>query len=670
MWLIGLLCTFLVALIESLPLFGTLVPGSITMTAIGALIGAAILPPIATFIAAILGAFAGDCLGFWLGDRYHATIRTAWPLNKLSKWINYSEKFFSNHGGKSIIIGRFIGPTRAAMPLIAGILRFTWMQFLGPAILAAVLWSLIYTLPGILLGALALEFPAGDITKVLMFGLASIFILWALFWTLQFFFKNLVRFINWRIRIWWDWLNRHETSSLFIRLISNRQQPDDYRQLTLTLLFLISGVLLLLLWINVIAQGAWTHANLPLFYLLQSLRSPSMDHFWVLITILASPKNLPICALLIAAGLAICKQWRAAVHLLLLVSLIFIGAGGMKMLHFSPRPAVGLAYVDPSSSFPSGHCALAMAIFGFLAFLTTKVFPRQRWSTLFFTILILLVGASRLFLGQHWLTDVLGAWLLGCCVLLIVIISYQRLPKISSALNLSRRRWLAILGVGILIPWIISAALHDKTELRDTAQAWPKITLSYQQWWRQPSEHVPLYRLDRFGKVAQPFNVQWAGTLDDIQTFLVDHGWEILDFHPGVKTAMQRFVSNAPAHNMPMISWLYQNQPPVVIFIKHLDRTADIMELRLWDSGVTFSDSTLPLWIGIVTYHTPPEKLLRFPQHYIPLQSSDVLLKLSRQYKNFDIQLVHIPTATQPERIQLLQWDGNIFILQPTSTNR
>src|ERR1700738_5641097 len=90
---LGLLVTFGIAFIESLPLLGTLFPGSVTMTAIGVLIGATVLPGIPTFFAAIFGAFLGDCLGFWLGYRYHAKIRSIWPFNKMGKWLNYGEKF-------------------------------------------------------------------------------------------------------------------------------------------------------------------------------------------------------------------------------------------------------------------------------------------------------------------------------------------------------------------------------------------------------------------------------------------------------------------------------------------------------------------------------------------------------------------------------------------------
>ena len=91
-----------------------------------------------------------------------------------------------------------------------------------------------------------------------------------------------------------------------------------------------------------------------------------------------------------------------------------------------------LVLVD-SSSFPSAHSAQAVATYGALAYLAGRAAPRwgQRvaaWTTA--SLIALLVGFSRLYLGVHWLTDVLGGYALGAAWLAIVITAtatYQRL---------------------------------------------------------------------------------------------------------------------------------------------------------------------------------------------------------------------------------------------------
>ena len=111
----------------------------------------------------------------------------------------------------------------------------------------------------------------------------------------------------------------------------------------------------------------------------------------------------------------------------------------VKKIYLSPRPS-GLVWVNPSSSFPSGHTCLSVAVLGFLAFLTVEIIGKS-WRKLIYTltvILILLISVSRLFLGQHWVMDIIGAWALGLSILLLATISYRRVsptqfrPKIEN----------------------------------------------------------------------------------------------------------------------------------------------------------------------------------------------------------------------------------------------
>ncbi len=667
--MMGMLLAFVIALIESLPVLGTVFPGSITMTAIGALVGAAILPATPTIICAIAGAFLGDFLGFWLGNRYHEKIRLIWPLNKLKKFVNYGENFFVKHGGKGIIIGRFIGPTRAAMPLIAGILRYPQKKFIPVALLASILWSLVYMAPGILLGALAMEFSHAEMSKVFLDGLAVIVALWLTFWLLQFFFKQLSRAINRKFQQCWEWLSQVKPGFL-VRLIRNQQHPHDFHQLKILFMAVMCGILFLLVWFEVCHHGSLIQINQPLFYLLQSFRSPRMDKIWTLFTILGSPEALLAASLLAALGLAIYKQWRASTHLLLLG---FISTGAIevfKKIYFSARPA-GLMVIDHTSSFPSGHTTMSVAVLGFLAFITARVIPRNcRWLLYtFFCLLIFLISISRLFLGQHWITDILGSWLLGLSILLFITLSYRRMPKTRGILRINKIRWMAIILLSVLLPWICAGWFTFKNILLNTQIVQPNITLNLNQWWQQPTQLVPLYRPDRLGKLGEPFNVQWAGNLADIQKFLLDHGWELAAKRSEMYSALARFTSHEPEFNMPLLPKIYRNKAPQAFFIKRLANSPDIIELRLWQSGVAFTDSTTPLWLGVLTYHIPPEKIFHFARRYFRLQSSNVLIYNQPQTDDSSFEIVNIPKEQQPEKIRAQQWDGNVFVIYTMPSN-
>lgn len=103
----------------------------------------------------------------------------------------------------------------------------------------------------------------------------------------------------------------------------------------------------------------------------------------------------------------------------------------VKLLVARPRPSADLVSVVEelaSYSFPSGHVMFYTAFFGFLYFLTFSLLRRSLRRTLllfFFGSLVVLVGPSRIYLGQHWASDVLGGYLLGSLTLAVVILVYR-----------------------------------------------------------------------------------------------------------------------------------------------------------------------------------------------------------------------------------------------------
>lgn len=89
----SLFITFLISLTESLAIVGSIVPGSVTMTAIGILAGSGIMRIDLTLLAAILGAVAGDSLSYLLGYYYSDRLLEIWPFSKYPKWIHYGKDF-------------------------------------------------------------------------------------------------------------------------------------------------------------------------------------------------------------------------------------------------------------------------------------------------------------------------------------------------------------------------------------------------------------------------------------------------------------------------------------------------------------------------------------------------------------------------------------------------
>lgn len=164
------LVVFGVALAESLAIVGVLVPGVIILLGAGALIGTGVLDFWSITAWAVAGAIVGDGLSYWLGHHFeYLTARWRWfrlHPDHLEKGI----RFFHDYGDISIALGRFFGPIRAIVPLVAGLMRMPPKRFFIANVLSALVWAPAYLAPGILLG----ELGSGDDLRYLVFPAAAV----------------------------------------------------------------------------------------------------------------------------------------------------------------------------------------------------------------------------------------------------------------------------------------------------------------------------------------------------------------------------------------------------------------------------------------------------------------------------------------------------------------
>jgi undecaprenyl-diphosphatase len=141
------------------------------------------------------------------------------------------------------------------------------------------------------------------------------------------------------------------------------------------------------------------------------------------------PQDVIITGLIILIVYGFGLRWEAIMSLIAAVFSTAINVL-VKDLVQRPRPTSNLVNVFAtlkSYSFPSGHVMFYLGFFGFIWFLAfTLLKPSLKRSLLlvFFGILIVLIGVSRVYLGEHWASDVLGSYLLGSLTLVAIIQFY------------------------------------------------------------------------------------------------------------------------------------------------------------------------------------------------------------------------------------------------------
>lgn len=148
-WL-AYLTLFLAALLEAVPVLGSVIPGSTIILALSALVPSGELELQWVLLAAIAGALVGDGSAFWAGHRSQREILSTWPLTNYPRVVAQSEAFFQRWDIWAVFFARFVPPVRAFVPVTAGALAMPPSRFYPVNILAVLLWAPAHVLPGVM----------------------------------------------------------------------------------------------------------------------------------------------------------------------------------------------------------------------------------------------------------------------------------------------------------------------------------------------------------------------------------------------------------------------------------------------------------------------------------------------------------------------------------------
>jgi membrane protein DedA with SNARE-associated domain len=143
------------AFAESLAVVSLLVPSTVLLLGIGALVGANGLEFWPVWLGAAISAILGDWLSYAIGYRFKHAGFDIWPLSSHKHLSARGEQFFVKWRAWGVFLGRFIGPMRAVVPLVAGIFAVPMILFQMANIASAFVWAFVMLAPGAGLTALA-----------------------------------------------------------------------------------------------------------------------------------------------------------------------------------------------------------------------------------------------------------------------------------------------------------------------------------------------------------------------------------------------------------------------------------------------------------------------------------------------------------------------------------
>jgi membrane protein DedA with SNARE-associated domain/membrane-associated phospholipid phosphatase len=417
------------AFLETGAFVGLVAPGETIVMAAGVVAGQGTIDLLPLIGLVWLSAVLGDTTSFFIGKRLgRRFLEKHGPRFKITEArLKQVESYFERHGGKTILIGRFIGLVRALAPFIAGSSGLPYRRFIPYSIVGTGLWSTLFCTIGYLFYR---SFDkVAHLVGQAVFGFGV---------TVAVIVGVVVAYR--RRREISDWFTAHERHPLvrpllavarplhrrivrpvthvampYVRFAFERISPGGLG-LEFTTLLAIAGVGIFV-FVTYLTQLAGdpgpTAFDSEWLDLADRIRNDMLVDIAKMVTELGAFPTVATLVVATAVLLVVRKRYAEALVLVLGLALIFIAVNVTKDELGRARPG-GALVASSGDAYPSGHAAYATAWVAVAVALTRRL--RLVTSGVLVTIALVIaaaVGASRVYLRVHWASDVAGGWGLG-----------------------------------------------------------------------------------------------------------------------------------------------------------------------------------------------------------------------------------------------------------------
>ncbi len=580
---------------ESLAIVGLIVPGVAIMFGIGALISAGAIEFWPAFAWAVAGAVVGDVSSFLLGFHYRDRITNIWPFTRYRESLEQGQAFFAKYGGKSVAFGRFFGPVRAVVPLIAGTMAMRPWRFILASVLSSFVWAPAYLAPGMVFGA-SLELASQVAFRLVILIVLLAILIWLVVWMVRITFRRCQPHASSWIQTILNWSRLHPAFTSIAEALADPKHPEARGLAIMATILIFAAGLSALLMGAVVGGTALAGIDLTVLNGLKSLHTPWADHLMLFCSRLADKMVVSVLIIVVTIFLAMQRHWRSLMYWLAAVAFGLLASVALKHGLQIPRPPNQIPGLGPYS-FPSGHTLRAMVIYGFLAVIIARCM-RESWRWLPYSLagmMILLVAISRLYLGVHWLSDVVGSITLGICWVTILGIAYYRHTK-------AEAHWL---GLGLISILIIAGAsgfqswrmhTHDLAKYMPTPQT---IVINATDWKSQYWGQLPRVRKDISDRRNHPLDIQYAGELEQFEASFKQKGWGRAPAL-GWGNILKFLSPDQPIQELPLLPQVHDGQHEALALIKVQPDNRRLV-LRLWPAFIQIQPGTKPLWLGNIT---------------------------------------------------------------------
>ena len=580
---------FLIAFCDALAVVGIVVPALPLLFAIGALVGLGHVDGPYAIVCAALGAFAGDALSYWIGHRWGSHLREHWPFRRYPQLLDRGERLFRKHGSKGIVIARFVGAVRPFVPATAGMLGMPLKRYIPASLFAAFAWAACFLAPGWIFGASydAVAAVADRLALVLGAMLAVLALVWAsVLYTYRWFANHANSLLARALK----WTRAHPHLGRYAGALIDPNRPESASLMILAACLLAIGWAWFALLATVLMRGEPLGLDRTVYEAMFALRNPLADRLMAALASIGDAAVLLPASAVAMTWLLWRRRWIAAAHWLAALGFGLALTAWLGTSIDMPRPPTAAE----GFGFPSIAVTMATITFGFFAVLIARELPgRQRvWPYLLTGVLVALLGFARLYLGGHWLSDVVGGMLFGIVWLLVLGIAYRR--------HVARSFWMRPLAWWFYGTFMAAALWHaprsiDTTLARFAAPA-SHTLLDKASWWQQAWSRMPAQRNEQDAGRRWPLDIQIAGPLQPIERTLLASGWHAQPQANWTRT-LGLLDDDTPAQQQPVLPATLGTEAEALLLRRSGRVPGETQVLRLWRAPARLSDGT-PLWVG------------------------------------------------------------------------
>jgi membrane protein DedA with SNARE-associated domain/membrane-associated phospholipid phosphatase len=412
----------LLAFLETGAFVGLVVPGETFVIVAGAVSGQGATDIYVTIAIVWFSAWAGDTTSFFIGRRLgrEFILRHGPKLRITEERFAQVEGYFQRHGGKTILIGRFIGLVRALAPFVAGSSGMRYRGFLPYSVLGTGLWAAGFCLLGYFFSQ-SIDELANAVGEGLFLFATVVFTIVAVVVAVR-----VLREPRNRAAIV-EWMERRALLRPLValgrrvkpqaRFAWNRVTPGNLGlEFTALMAVLAVALFVLVAYTSIVSGDAGpTRADQTALDIAREIETGWLTSLAEGVTALGTGAFTLAVAVVAGVALALRRRWAEVAVLVVALVIVHVGVPIIKDAVDRPRPPDPLVGAS-GSSFPSGHAANA-AIYAWIAItVVVRLRPGRAHGAAIVAagiVLAALIGLSRVYLRVHYLSDVGAGWALG-----------------------------------------------------------------------------------------------------------------------------------------------------------------------------------------------------------------------------------------------------------------